>query len=166
MSEEFKYVPYNPKDGNLMELIQKGNVYNLRNGLFLPENDMESDELFRDVEYMKDMYPAEMKRISEAVSEECDKLEYEGSPMLVEYPDREELRRVARTVYDVLIADGYMSGGGDGLGCEQENDHCNIYERKDGCTLGVIRHIIEMLICNEFCVRRDRHRRRRRRFYL
>ena len=55
MSEEFKYVPYNPKDGNLMELIQKGNVYNLRNGLFLPENDMESDELFRDVEYMKDM---------------------------------------------------------------------------------------------------------------
>lgn len=186
MSEEFKYIPYDPYDRNLHGLINKGNVYNLKNGLFLPENDAETDELIRDIEYMKEMYPEEIKMVSLAVEEECDKLEYEGSPMLVEYPDREEMRKIARKVYNTLTDQGKIKTENDlklsdlvekGMMSITEDDETGsayadtqsappYVPEGPGYVNCVMRHIIEMLICNEFCVRRDRHRRRRRRFYL
>ena len=78
-------------------------------GIMLPDCDDGTDEMMRDIEYMKEMYPEELRKVSMAVEEECDKLEYEGSPMLVQYPDREEMRRVARRVYDDLSESGQIS---------------------------------------------------------
>lgn len=168
MSEEFKYIPYSPDDENLRGLIRDGNVYNIKTpvipgmgetggysmsstGIMLPDCDDGTDEMMRDIEYMKEMYPEELRKVSMAVEEECDKLEYEGSPMLVQYPDREEMRRVARRVYDDLSESGQISE--------------EYVPEGPGCANCVMRNIIELLVCNEFCMRRDRHRRRRRRFY-
>lgn len=107
--------------------------------------------------------------MSMAVEEECDKLEYEGSPMLVMYPDKEEMRRVARKVFDDLsdsglISDDYKAGLEEGAGEAASQDPPYV-PYGSGCVNCVMRNIIEMLVCNEFCMRRDRHRRLRRRFY-
>lgn len=177
MSEEFRYIPYSPYDMNLKGLIKDGGVYNLKyaeasgkglSGILLPGSMYDSDELLRDIEYMKQMYPDNIKRISDAVEEECDKLEYEGSSMLVEYPDREEMRKIARKVYGDLnergdIPDEYKVSGPEAAALGQEEPP--YVPDGPGDVNCVMRNIIEMLLCNEFCVRRDRHRRRRRRFY-
>ena len=50
-------------------------------------------EYERDMERMKELYPRRMKELLAYVEEECDKMEYEGSMMYDEYPDREFLYR-------------------------------------------------------------------------
>ena len=47
----------------------------------------------RDYEYMKSVYPGTAKRLIPYIEEECDRLEYTGSVMYDEYPDREFLYR-------------------------------------------------------------------------
>lgn len=56
-------------------------------------------EYERDMERMKDLYPEEAKRIQKLVEDECDKLEYEGSMMFDEYPDRVMLRVICDRIY-------------------------------------------------------------------
>lgn len=51
--------------------------------LYLTEMEYE-----KDMERMKELYPREVRRILECVEDECDKMEYEGSLMFDEYPDR------------------------------------------------------------------------------
>lgn len=51
--------------------------------LYLTEMEYE-----KDMDRMKELYPREVKTILEHVEDECDKMEYEGSLMFDEYPDR------------------------------------------------------------------------------
>jgi hypothetical protein len=171
MNNEFKYIPYDANDENIRDLIKNGNVYNMKRGLsgiLLPKEDM--DEAFRDYEYLKEMYPGETKKLSAMVEEECDKLEYEGSPMLVEYPDKEQIRKIARKVYNRLDDDGELGPGNWGLEYPPEEDRPSYNEppyvpRRNGCANCALRNLIEILVCNEFFCRRERYRNRRRRFY-
>lgn len=55
-------------------------------------------EYQKDMERMKELYPAEVRRVQELVDEECDKMEYEGSLMFDEYPDRLMLRRICSCI--------------------------------------------------------------------
>lgn len=48
-------------------------------------NELESE---RDLQYLQQMYPADAKRMQKKVEEACDRLDYEGSMMYDEYPDR------------------------------------------------------------------------------
>ena len=59
--------------------------------------------------FMKELYPKEVKSILEAVEDECDKMEYEGSLMFDEYPDRLMLERVTNRIYDRIKNDGEES---------------------------------------------------------
>ncbi len=54
----------------------------------------------RDYDYMKSMYPATAKRLLPFIEEECDRLEYAGSMMYDEYPDRLQLRLICKRIYD------------------------------------------------------------------
>lgn len=106
MSHEFKYIPYSSDDEELRGLVKNGNVFHIRqsmSGILLPEDsDADINETERDLQYLKELYPGQVRTISAMVEEECDKLEYMGSPMLVEYPDREFIRKLARDIYDRL----------------------------------------------------------------
>lgn len=62
------------------------------------ENDWEALEE-KDKEYMKGLYPQRAKEIQEKIEEECDKLEYEGSMMFDEYPDKLMIRNICERVY-------------------------------------------------------------------
>ena len=58
-------------------------------------------EYERDMERMKELYPEDVKRIQQLVEEECDKLEYEGSMMFDEYPDRVMLKVICDRIYQI-----------------------------------------------------------------
>ena len=54
----------------------------------------------RDMERLKEMYPDMAKKILQHVEEECDKMEYEGSMMFDEHPDRLMLMKITNDIYD------------------------------------------------------------------
>ena len=60
---------------------------------------MEEMEYERDMERIKELYPQDAKRILKLVEEECDKMEYEGSMMFDEYPDRVMLKVICDKLY-------------------------------------------------------------------
>lgn len=172
MNEEFKYIPYDIKDENLRGLVKNGNVYNMKrslSGIILPDDlDVEMEEALKDMEYMKEMYPNEVRKYSRMVEEECDKLEYEGSPMLAEYPDKEQIKKISGKIFERIelegeldIAAGYMPGPSGNRKRPERPD----VPHGGGCSNCALRNMIELLVCNEFYCRRDRYRRRRRRFY-
>lgn len=59
--------------------------------------EMESE---RDMQKLKEMYPDAAKEILPYVEEECDKMEYDGSVMFDEYPDRVMMGRIRNNIYD------------------------------------------------------------------
>lgn len=99
--------------------------------LYLTEMEYE-----KDMERMKELYPKEVTRILEAVEEECDKMEYEGSLMFDEYPDRFMTERIVEHIYEEISS--------------REKDKELI------CSL------IGVILSNEMYRRRCRHRRCRR----
>lgn len=48
---------------------------------------------------MKSIYPDTAKRVLPYMEEECDRMEYDGSMMYDEYPDRLQLRLMCRRIY-------------------------------------------------------------------
>ena len=85
----------------------------------------------RDYDYMKSIYPDTAKRVLPYMEEECDRMEYDGSMMYDEYPDRLSLFRIADTINTIL---------------EQEAEK-------------VSKDLIHVLVCNEIYKRRHGGRR-------
>lgn len=87
-------------------------------------------EYERDMERMKELYPEEARRIQKLVEEECDKMEYEGSMMFDEYPDRLMLKVICERIYraaaqpgqaDAVAGDSQDVMKNQGLKAEQSN---------------------------------------------
>jgi len=109
-------------------------TYPMQN-LYLTEMEYE-----KDMERMKELYPREVKRIQDMVDEECDKMEYEGSLMFDEYPDRMMLGQITDR-----IADRMREADGKNLEASQRRDD--------------LRNLIGVLLNHEMYRRRCRHRR-------
>mgnify|MGYP003292817201 CR=1 FL=1 len=79
----------------LRKIIGESMYYYNRDDIFTiqEEND-------RDMEYFKEFYPQNMRQLQEIIEDECDRLEYQGSRMFDEYPDRNMLRSLCHKVYD------------------------------------------------------------------
>lgn len=58
--------------------------------------------LLKDLEYLQQMYPAEVKRCQHRIAEVLDKADYEGSMIYDEYPDGCSLRALVGSIYTVL----------------------------------------------------------------
>ncbi len=111
--------------------------------LNLEKLELSEEDIARDYEKMKRMYPREARFVAAIVEDLCDQLEYEGSPMFDEQPDSVTMYRMAEEVYV------RMKGKEDG-------------PPKPDCPLMQLSMI---LICNEFHVRRCRYHQRKRRFW-
>lgn len=110
----------------------------LRQRLALPELQLiDEAELEEDREYLMQMYPAKARLIMVMVEDECDKLEYEGSPMFAPYPDKETILGLSQGIFQKVSFD-------------RNDTH--------------LRNLIDVLMCNEFYVRRNRYKRRRKFF--
>ena len=94
----------------------------------------------RDYDYRKSIYPDAAKRVLPYIEEECDRMEYDGSMMYDEYPDRLQLRLMCRRIYDKAE--------------KEEND--------PGTWL---MDLIEVMTYQELCRRRAEHRDIRKKIY-
>lgn len=111
-------------------------IYRFR--LMQPEYQLvDETALIEDKEYLMQLYPARARMIMVLVEDECDRLEYEGSPMFAMYPDRDTLLAISTRIYDRV-----------GFTDMDEN----------------IKHLIDVMVCDEFFVRRSRYKRRRKLF--
>lgn len=127
--------------------------------LYLTEMEYE-----KDMERMKELYPREVGKILECVEDECDKMEYEGSLMFDEYPDRLMLemvinrieRRVNGEENDAdMEAEQYRGGGRPPQGHRPPPP-------PQGGQGNYLRELIGVMLNNEMYRRRCRHRRCRR----
>ena len=66
----------------------------------LPLYYQEEDTATRDLEYLQQMYPAEAKKYQKVIAGILDKLDYEGSMIYDEYPDRWQLYKLSMEITD------------------------------------------------------------------
>ena len=62
----------------------------------------EEDTVTRDLEYLQQMYPGDVRRYQTRIAEILDKTDYEGSMIYDEYPDRYSLQALAKSMRKVL----------------------------------------------------------------
>lgn len=68
----------------------------------LPMYYQEEDTVTRDLEYLQQMYPSEAKRYQKIIAEILNQIDYEGSYIYDEYPDKWQLYRLTKTIMDKI----------------------------------------------------------------
>ncbi len=56
----------------------------------------------RDLNYLRDLYPRDAKKYLKRIAEILDKMDYEGSMIYDEYPDRWQMYRLAESIVQIL----------------------------------------------------------------
>lgn len=92
----------------------------------------------RDIIYLRRMYPDMMRQIQSIVDDECDKMEYDGSFMYDEYPDRLMIDNLNNHICKRV---------------HRECNDCDTYHDK-----GIVHDVVSVILCNEMCRRRNRRR--------
>lgn len=64
----------------------------------------------KDIEYLREMYPAEAKRLLGRIAEILDRMDYEESMIYDEYPDRWQLYRLAENIVTILKNEAQDNG--------------------------------------------------------
>ncbi len=110
-------------------------------GAYRPKNE---ETVIRDMEYLQQMYPGEVRRYQQRIAQLLDKVDYEGSMIYDEYPDRFTLERLAESALQVLRRE------------EEESGTDNPTPPEKWMWL---KDLIQVLICNEVYKRRHGGRR-------
>ncbi|MDE6607889.1 MAG: hypothetical protein K2K54_09085 [Lachnospiraceae bacterium] len=71
----------------------------------------EEDSVQRDLEYLQQMYPAQAKRYQRKVASILDKIDYEGSMIYDEYPDRMRLYQLAEDILNQIKREDMEENG-------------------------------------------------------
>lgn len=164
-------MPYNNWNNNWNN---DWNMMDYRGGIYYPDYGMDMENQ-SDIRYMKELYPELAKRIQTLVDEECDRMEYDGSMMYDEYPDRVMIYRIVRRILDQLTAEGVielarpedmndMREGtmeANSVGAMQCNGNCC----GGNCRNPQFEDLIQVILLNEIFKRRSNHRNRRRRYW-
>ena len=58
--------------------------------------------MMKDLEYLQEMYPQDAKRYQKRIRDILDKLDYEGSMIYDEYPDKWMLRKMSGDILDMI----------------------------------------------------------------
>lgn len=121
---------------------------------FLMSFDQEREQE-KDLQLMQSYYSRRASRIQEKVERECDRMEYDGSMMFDEYPDKFMMEHLCRKIEREILSEDekedQQQSKTDTLAMERD--------RGDG-----LRDLIGVLLFNEMFRRRCRHRRCRRFF--
>lgn len=68
----------------------------------LPLYYQQEDSVTRDLEYLQQMYPTEAKKYQKIIAETLDRIDYEGSMIYDEYPDRWQIYRLTQVIVDKI----------------------------------------------------------------
>ena len=108
----------------------------------------EDKTVLRDLEYLQQAYPNEVKRYQRKIADILDKFDYEGSMIYDEYPDRYSLQRLAGTVMQISKKENQMLPAGEPISEDKWSwleDMilvllcCEVYKRRHGGARGVLR---------------------------
>lgn len=66
----------------------------------LPMFYQQEDTIIRDLEYLQQMYPVKAKHYQKMIAAILDKIDYEGSMIYDEYPDRWQLYKLSGEILD------------------------------------------------------------------
>ena len=77
----------------------------------LPMYYQEEDTVIRDLEYLQQMYPTEAKKYQKMIASILDKLDYEGSLIYDEYPDRWQLYKLSMEILERIKREERYSSG-------------------------------------------------------
>ncbi|MBQ6888761.1 MAG: hypothetical protein IJN54_14770 [Lachnospiraceae bacterium] len=75
----------------------------------LPLFYQEEDKVQRDLEYLQQMYPTEAKRYQQKIASMLDKIDYDGSMIYDEYPDRMRLYSLAQDIVNQIKKEESMN---------------------------------------------------------
>lgn len=105
-------------------------------------SDREQD-IIKDMEYLQQTYPAKVRVYQRRVAEILDKLDYEGSMIYDEYPDKYQLQRLAGTVTEMLKK-------------EDDRQEAATQEQKAGFEewWRCMENLLQVLVCDEIYKRR------------
>lgn len=98
------------------------------------------DTAVQDLEYFQKLYPMMVQKYRERVSSMLDKMDYEGSMIYDEYPDKIGIERLAKAMYDMLRQE------------EEKNEG-------EGMNSELTQALIYLLLTNEIYRRRHKSRR-------
>lgn len=116
---------------------------------FIPSYMDEMDEMDeRDMEYLKKMYPELNQKIQKHIDSECNRMDYDGSPMYDEYPDQESIEQMIDRVYERTVDEMPE--------VLEETD----MERQRIPRYRLVRSLVGALLLSELFGRRQRYRRR------
>ena len=121
---------------------------------FLMPFDQEREQE-KDLQLMQSYYSRRAARIQEKVERECDRMEYDGSMMFDEYPDKFMMEHLCRKIEREIQSEDEKNSQ------TQKEPDTRAMERDRGDGL---RDLIGVLLFNEMFRRRCRHRRCRRFF--
>ena len=121
---------------------------------FLMPFDQEREQEI-DLQLMQSYYSRRASRIQEKVERECDRMEYDGSMMFDEYPDKFMMEHLCRKIEREILSEDEKEDQ------QQSKTDTRAMERDRGDGL---RDLIGVLLFNEMFRRRCRHRRCRRFF--
>ena len=115
----------------------------------------------KEVKKMKELYPEVAKDVLSVVEDECDQMEYDGSMMFDEYPDKVMFERIKNRIYD-KVQEKYP------VEEEDDRDQAMVMQqevyRRYPPRKNWLGDIIEVLLYQEMYRRRCRRRSCRRRY--
>lgn len=154
MSNEYVYIPYGKEEDILGKTVKSVEAMELY-----------EDDVYKDMEYLKKLYPQKSRYINTLVEDECDKLEYEGSLMFAEYVDKESVIAIAGGIYKKVTGDNKCismnctcNKNGNGMRRPPYVPEC--CEPYDDWLF----QLVEVLLYSEIYCRRNRYKRRKKRF--
>ncbi len=100
----------------------------------------EEDTVMRDLEYLQEMYPAEAKKYRKVIADVLDRLDYEGSMIYDEYPDRWQIYRLKQIVVDRIREQAAAETAGNAVSPSGIED------------------LVQVLLCGEIYRRRHSNR--------
>ncbi len=109
--------------------------------IFGADKMLEQDE---DYQYLRYMYPQITRHLLSCIEDECDRMEYEGSPMFDAYPDRTSFQLMAKKITKQCI--------------EKDPD-------RFPADKSLLENLVEVLLYHEILYRRNRYRNRRRLYF-
>ena len=68
----------------------------------LPMYYQQKDSVTRDLEYLQQMYPAQAKKYQKIIVETLEHIDYEGSMIYDEYPDKWQIYRLTQMIMDKI----------------------------------------------------------------
>lgn len=114
----------------------------------------------KDLERLQSMFPKTAQLIQPVVEEECDRMEYDGSLMFDEYPDKLMVERLIESIYQRIQNSEIEE---ESVGTEEDSvfatqcRNCNSNRFGDG-----LQDLISVMLFEEMHRRRCRHRRCKR----